>query len=616
MSYSFTPSSLSDVAVPADSVSLNVGDKKPLDFPVIPLNSPDLDKHPDDNSPSGQPGGYADQSSGFDSGNAASKREDDDVPPQPLTLERWLQAGGVQPFHYDPNLSNEENLSGIFNWMNSVFDLYRYSSSDGQMNFGNLLSYVFSSLNNSKNNYIRDLSDSASLELAEKITDVTFSFINQMYNQAASLQAWYIQQEYNSPLSQINRLTEAGLNSAFALGGLNSGNASSPASVPMLQQPSASNAGQAQQQSEGSWLSFLGAGLSAAASFIPGVGGAVGTLINTAFQQFVGRKMLPYNIAQAGADLVNAGQSFLNLREANDQMKANIALQSFTSGKESIESENRFAESQVNSAKDFYMNLFQNHSEEFEDQAWETIVLDASGHQKRYSMSTEDVKRALSNHGRIDSNLTILGSDSWSNAATGKATVELGKRNSSSNSSSSSSSSSSESQNFGNKDFSNLSSESYSKESNLSSNLYDYLGVSGSTTVEDTYTKSHTDSRTSSKGHSQESGIIDESDSSKVGYNENGTEFRIGDSVFKSIVRRYRMPLPQFAEQIESARKSYESLLDRYNTLTEGNKARLHILQDTLTRNISKLSSGVVKSHYQKLINDMLTPNPNTLVGD
>lgn len=600
--------------VAAEEIILGGGDRKPIDLPVF---DPNLEKDPVNSSLSGQPGGYADQTSGFDSGTGASYREDENIPPQPLTLERWLQAGGVQPFQYDPTKSNEENLSGIFTWMNSVFDLYKYSSSDNQMNFGNLLSYVFSSLNNSKNNYIRDLSDSASLELAEKITDVTYSFINQMYNQAASLQAWYLQQEYNSPLSQINRLTEAGLSSAFALGGLGSGNASSPASVPMIQQPSASDAGQAQQQSEGNWLSFLGAGLSAAASFIPAVGPAVGTLMNAAFQQFVGKKMLPYNIAKAGADLVNAGQSYLNLREANDQMKANVALETFTAGKQAIETENQFAESQVTSAKDFYMNLFQNHSEEYEDQAWETIVVDASGHEKKYTMSTEQVKKVLSNHGRIDSNLTVLGSDSWSNAATGKATVELGKRNSSSKSSSSSEgSSSSETQQFGNKDFSNTSVDSQSKGSNLGTNLYDYLGVSGSTTVEDTYTKSHTDSKTSSKGHSQESGVVDEDGGSTVGYNEDGSEFHIGDSVFASVTRRYRLPLPEFADQIESARKSYESLLDRYNTLSEGNKARLHILQDTLTRNISKLSSGVVKSHYQKLIKDMLTPNPDTLVGD
>lgn len=574
MATAFTPSNLPVVV--SDSTVLDAGtrsvpDKKPLDIPVL---VPDLQKDTVDNSPSGQPGGYADQSSGFDSGNSASTHEDENIPPQPLTLERWLQAGGVQPFQYDPNKTNEENLSGIFTWMNSVFDLYKYSSSDAQMNFGNLLSYVFSSLNNSKNNYIRDLSDSASLELAEKITDVTYSFINQMYNQAASLQAWYLQQEYNSPLNQINRLTEAGLSSAFALGGLSSGNASSPASVPMIQQPAASDAGQAQQQSESNWLSFLGAGLSAAASFIPGVGGAVGSLMNAAFQQFVGKKMLPYNIAQAGADLVTAGQSYLNLREANDQMKANVALQEFNAGKSSLEMSDQLSRNQMEAAKSRYDSEYEKFSEEYEELGWQTNVKTKEGHTESRVLNSEQVKNICRGNTTLEDGSTVVGITSAEKLRESNINLNAG----------------------------------------LSLPFAGDVGVSGGAHAADknttTNSDTHNKSKTTSVGNESEQG------SSSEGYKLDGSSFKLQDAEFKSVTMRHRLPLPKYAEHLNKLRLEYERLLDNYNTLTEGNKARLHLLQDNLTRNISKLSSGVVKARYQKLLKDMLTPNPDTLVGD
>lgn len=77
-----------------------------------------------------------------------------------------------------------------------------------------------------------------------------YKFQSRLQNKAfqQNLQAWHMQNEYNTPSAQLQRLKDAGLNPALVYGQGASGAAGNAGSAPTYSPPSAPNVGQAFQQ--------------------------------------------------------------------------------------------------------------------------------------------------------------------------------------------------------------------------------------------------------------------------------------------------------------------------------------------------------------------------------
>lgn len=616
MATPFTPSKLSEVAVPADETLLNAPDRKPLPFPPF--------------IPPGSDYGHSERD-GVDGGGTiidSGHRDHDvdpDVTPKPdfetakdksqlLSLDDWLKQGNISSFSADTTLSPAENMANLYNWLNSVFAYYSASNDKSAFNFQNLLMHLYTTISTSNNSFIQDLSDAASLELAEKISDQMFSFITAEFNSANSLYSWYLQQEYNSPVEQVRRLSDAGLNTAFALGNLSSGNAQSAPSAGIIQNPSPSNAGQAEGQAQANKMGLFGTIFGAAASFIPYVGGAVGSIIKDVTSAQVARKMLPSELAKMDSVVALNQANAIRMQGELDAMQGSTALSFLDSEFKFGQQELSNAENQVNQNALNYRTLFQNHTADLQEIAWETVVVDKNGHKKRYRLTNEELKKAAENGGKVGNSYTIVGSEGWSNSMTGKATVELGKKNSKTNGSSNSISNAESSSSALGESSSTLSSSGQS----FSSNFMDYLGIGGSTSVEDTYSKNGSSSE--STGNTSETVFNDSrtNTTGSVGYNESGTEFHIGDSVFYSVTNRRRVPLPEYEEELKHSLQIWQDSVDRFNALTDAQQRRLLHLEDMCVKNYKTFCSHLTGHTYSDMLRNIFKPKQvdNQLQGD
>ena len=296
----------------------------------------------------------------------------------------------VPIFSPDPNATPSENLANLTTWLFHAIGAYEINNSlgfDKSFNFANQLIRVFTALSNSGNSLIEDLSDGATLELAEKITDNLFSFINAQFSSALSYQSWYLQQEYNSPVNQIARLAEAGLSSAFVVGGgMSSGNASQPASMPNIQAPGSSNAGQAEVQAQANEQQFLSSMLGNAISFASMGFGAFKTLVEaTAI-----KKLTPLQMASAGTDILNNAASYERLLSENDQIKQSLEIQSQQLEIQKSQSALDSASNDVATSKGALDTFFEQHRVAFQETAFSTTVKDKTG---------ATVRKIYDNHG-------------------------------------------------------------------------------------------------------------------------------------------------------------------------------------------------------------------------
>lgn len=129
------------------------------------------------------------------------------------------------------NTNNDSDLpSTSSDVSSSLADLQSYLNSlySDQLSVGSWFSAYEGILKYIKDNEL--YSGSAAKELAETLANRYYDLMLSQYQNALSLQNWYLQQDYNSPTQQMARLSAAGLNSAFATDS-SSNSASSPAGV-------------------------------------------------------------------------------------------------------------------------------------------------------------------------------------------------------------------------------------------------------------------------------------------------------------------------------------------------------------------------------------------------
>ena len=459
------------------------------------------------------------------------------------------QGDSVPSWNPDPNLSPEENINSLFEWLNMFFNTSGGNGINYATDFAGYLKSAYTSIYNMFHAGTTELEHSTIIELAEKCADMTYAFISANFQSALSYQSWYLQQDYNSPINQINRLAEAGLNTAFALGNVNSGNANSSAIAPQVQNPSPSNAGAIEQQNEAADKSFWSGLVSAGASLLPGMIGSAASAVNQLVQAKATKALTPLQVSQAGASIVNSAANYEYMRWQSDQIQQNMALDIFQnqmSASSQIVQQSREA---VDTAKNRYDTYFNNYSEEYEECAYEVKVVTKEGKVETRTLSIDETKELISNGGKFEDGSTVVGVSSWD-----KFIGSDGKMK-------------------GGLDIPALGFE---------------IGAEGSISAND---QKHGSESTSNNTSTTVTTQNDKSSSKQEqGYSSDGKSFTIGNTKFTSVTHRKRLPLPEHANQIKKLFSDWQNLYDRYNALTTGEHSRLQMLLDNLTRNLSNLS--------------------------
>lgn len=528
---------------------------------------------PDDDSPN-VGSGSGDGSSVIGSGSGGNT--DGSVP-------LGNEPSGTQPvsnnslWQPDPNLTPEENLQSLTDYLYRIF---HFSLSDGY-DF-TTQPRVFADLLNSNYQillrYFRDGTllgdfDKATLfTLAEKITDIYQHYIDSVFTQAMSYQSWYLQQDYNSPVNQLNRLTEAGLSSAFITSGLNSGNAASPASVVAPDQVQPSGAGQVQSQMDASRKSLFG-------SIFGTIFGGIGDLLSAGggfFKDVAEGKTInqlrPYEIADLGARIASSHSALYKQQTEVDQIKQNMAFKymdnQISYGQQQLESAGQSADR----AYQDYQTNWQNFTEEYTEQQWHTVVRDKKGNTRDYTLTTDELRDAINNDGRTKDGYIIEGAKSWKNIT-------------------------------------NLSAEVNAKAS------VPFVGSSYVTGGLSNSTQFAGENKTSDSSESQRGWSTSHANNkSAVHYNDKGTELYIGDSKFTSVMTRKRLPLPEYKDMLQRKLKNYQDALDNFNRLSSGQQVRCLRMLEELTEGLSKFDAGVLKASYSDRIKQLFAPR--TLQGD
>lgn len=519
-----------------------------------------------------------------------------------------------EPFVPDPNNSPSENMSVLSDWIGALFAWYNVNGQFNGYDYGSVLRYVYDQISYA-GGLFGDLSDAASLELAEKISDQMFTFITAQFQQALSYQSWYLQQEYNSPVNQINRLAEAGLNTAFAIGSLNSGNAQSMAGVPQVENPQMSNAGQAENQSSSNIFGLVGSIASSVLSFIPGLAAASGTALKDVTDAQIAKKLLPLEAAKMGVDIATNTQNIYKMRNDIELSKQNQAIKvldnAFTQSSNLLSQ----AEGQVSQAESNYITMLKQATAEEIELGWETQVRDKSGNTRSYILNENEMRNIAKNGGRVNTGEVVVNSEGWDNLTSVELEAGLSKSKSKTSQKSTDSSSSQligESVSANNQsDFTN-NTLSDSEGSMLSNLLGMELDMSGK--ARNDFSKSSSSSITSESGFESSHSSERLKGSKRVGYNEDGSEFHIGNSVFKSVQTRRLVTLPEFAEDLKRSRDYWQKSVDRYNALYDEQKTRLLYLQDVFYQNLSTFSGHLTASDYVYNLKQRF--KPKTLQGD
>lgn len=542
---------LPDVA-PATPLDINGGDRESLKLRDLTI--------PDDSILTGGSGSGSSPGSSPDSSPVVPDSSSSPV----------IDSSNTDLWQPDPNVSPDENLASLYGWLRSLLnpslrDSYSFTSQPRV--FADLLASSFDVIRKYFNGEARPFLDkSAMITLAEKMADIYNHFIDAEFSAALSYQSWYLQQEYNSPINQINRLAEAGLSSAFVVGNLNAGNAQSAAGMPQLDQVQASGAGQVQQQADAARKSLFG-------SIFGTVFGGIGDLLSAGGGFFKDvaegetvRKLRPLQIAELGSRIAGNASTLMMQQTEVDQMKQNMAMKAMDTELSFGSQELEAAAQSVDRAQQAYQTDFNNYSQEIEDQEWQTHVIDKYGNRKIYNLSTEDLKDVIKNHGKTKDGYYVEGYKSWQKALTASGSSNLG----------------------------------------IDVPLVGKAGAQGGISGTDTDAGGNKDSQSneSERGWSTDHS----SGKSSVGYSEDGSEFHIGESSFKSVTTRRRVPLPEYKARIESKLKLYQDALDHFNTLSKGQQTRCLRMLDELQRNLSYFSSGVLKATYSDRINQLFQP--------
>lgn len=483
--------------------------------------------------------------------------------------DRTITSKDIPIWTPDPNGSPEDNLNSLMSYIKNLLTPSGFlngSYNTSALDYLNTLNAMFYSLD--AFDFIPYLDKATMISLAEKITDVAQSYVNSQYQSALAYQSWYLQQEYNSPINQVNRLAAAGLSSAFAIGNLNSGNASSPAGVPNVEQVQSSNAGQVQAQEDAKRSGLFGEIFGAIASMVPAVGGAAAALV----QASCTKMMTPIQISKMGADIANSAANQEMLRATADAAKVNSALNIFTQQRQYSAQLLQNAGQEVDTSKLAYDTAF-NNSEftvEQEELQWETHVTTKSGESKTVTLSNDQIEKAISNRGVLEDGSVIDGSSTWNVNASASQGVKAG--------------------------------------------IPGIGSASGKLSLGGGYSSSSGRSDSSKSISENASSMGDQHSEGK--YSDDGSSFSIGDSTFTSVTTRRRVPLPQHAAHIKALYNRYQSAVDRFNSLSSGQRAYLDRLADELTRGLSTLSAGATNSLMKYQIDNFLVPKPNTMIGD
>lgn len=480
----------------------------------------------------------------------------------------------------DTNLSPEDNLNSLSAFLSSLFSSnFSTGGISSTGNYASVLYNAYRSIQNLLNHSGLDGFDrEALLALAEKASDISYSFIAKQFESALAYQSWYLQQEYNTPLNQINRLAEAGLSSAFALGNFNSGNAGSAAQVGSpISLPGASGAGQIQQAKSAAeqqnLLGLLNMGISAASAFGEGFSSAAAA-VDALVKAKATKSLTPIQIAQGRQDLVNSAATYELLQNQNDQIKQNMALDVLNSSFNNSNQVVSQAKQHVDTAKMRYDTAFQNYSQEYEEQEYEVNVTTKDGRHETRRLDREGVKNLIRNSGKFSDGSTVVGVSSWDKVR--------------------------EAEMHGGADL------------NIPGGGGVSVGGSGKATNRYGGSKSNTSSTSTSQENTDERST----DRILEGYASDGNSFSIGDTKFTSVITRKRLPLPEHAAHIAKLYKDWQDSFDRFHTLSQGEQARLLQLLNNLTRNLSKLSQGTVHSIFDSKIKSLLNNTPDSLIGD
>lgn len=503
-------------------------------------------------------------------GNIPSPSEPDYPDPEnrDATRDDLTNPGGSQNddviFAPDSSLSPQENLDNLVTFLNSLFSSSRYGGNLlSGVQYANVLAAASAAVWRLSKTY--DLSPDQQLSLSEKVADLSYSFIQSQYQMALSYQSWYLQQEYNSPLQQVNRLTEAGLSSSFVFGGLSSGNAQSSALLPKMQEVAPSGAGGLGVQERANDFSLIGQLVGAASSFLPGAAGAMSSLISS----FATKRLTAKQIQLSDSEIVNNAATYEVLRSNLQDIQSNLAYRDFDKQFDLSKFAVDTARKNVESAKSAYDTSLLLGTKTEQVEAYRTVVEDKSGHRKTVDIDVNDMEQLQNNNWTTTDGFRVVGVDSSSTGASGS----------------------------------------------LSSSLQDPFGfidakVSG--------TLSHTDSTSKSdeKSGTKQSG---RSVGSKVGttnqkFNESGTEFHVGNAKFVRVYNEKKVSLPEHKAYIDSCLKRYQKALDEYNTLSTGERARLLDMLDHLQQSLTSFSSKVSFNSYMRKINDFF--KPDIFVGD
>ena len=481
----------------------------------------------------------------------------------------------------DTNSSPEDNLNSLSEFLLNLFSTNSFSTSGivSPSLYASVLTSAYRAVQNLLNHGGFDGFDrEALLALAEKASDISYAYISKQFESALAYQSWYLQQEYNSPLNQLNRLTEAGLSSAFVTGGYNSGNASNAAQVGgAISMPGASGAGQIQQQKsmadQQQMLGLLNMGVSAAGA-LGGVFSAAAGAVNQLVQAKATKALTPIQIAQGRQDLINSAATFELLQNQSDEIKQNMALNVLNS---SFDNSNKLitqAREHVDTSRMRYDTAFQNYSQEYEELEYEVNVVTKDGRHETRRVDRNDVRQLLRNRGKFSDGSTVVGVSSWEKMSEAElnASAKLGIPGGGS------------------------------------------VGVGGSGKHRDT--SSGSSSNTSSSSKETENVSEGQTSSGTEGYSSDGNSFSIGDTKFTSVTTRKRLPLPEFADRIASLYKDWQDSFDRYNTLSVGERSKLLQLLNNLTRNLSRLSQGTVHSVFDSKLKALFDPKPNSIVAD
>lgn len=455
----------------------------------------------------------------------------------------------VPIFSPDPNATPSENLANLTTWLFHAIGAYEINNSlgfDKSFNFANQLIRVFTALSNSGNSLIEDLSDGATLELAEKITDNLFSFINAQFSSALSYQSWYLQQEYNSPVNQISRLAQAGLSSAFVLGGgMSSGNASQPASMPQIQQPSPSNAGQAEVQAQANEQQFI--------SSMIGNGISLASMGFGAFKTFVEataiKRLTPLQMASAGTEILNNAASYERLLSENDQIKQSMQIQSQQLEIQKSQSALDSASNDVSTSKGALDTFFEQHRVAFQETAFSTTVKDKTGATVRKVYDNDGINYIMSHNGRDVEGNQVVEESYFNQALNGK----------------------------------------YSAKGSM--------GVKGIASAESGFEVSagleHGNKDIESKSKTSEKGWSNSSNNSQSHSDgsENTNTWRVGNTEFhQEIHTRYLMP-DEFKSEYKKFQDRYDNALSTYNSMSAKHKAMLMRMHHCQVQNFGRYSS-------------------------